>query len=188
MPTFVFFDYNKDKIEAYSKILSGSHNDLVFLNCTLDEILVKYFGNPFILVSPANSYGDMSGGIDRDIVKKFPKCKQAVLDIIKTTGIKDRSGRNHIPVGSCRLIQLDIINNKPRALLIAPTMETPKNIVGTNNVLLTFATIYKSTKNLSNVTIVAIPCLGTGVGGMNGEESALQILKWFKEVNKSKNN
>lgn len=122
----------------------------------------------------------MTGGIDREIVKKFPKCKQAVLYIVRTTGVNDRSGRKHVPVGSCKLVQLDTL---PSALLMAPTMETPKNIVGTNNVFLAFSAIYENIKHLNNMTIVAIPCLGTGIGGMTGEESASQILKYFKKVN-----
>lgn len=184
MPTYVFFDYDKNKINVYEKILSKNKNhNFIFLNCDLEQILEKFYTNskfPFILVSPANSYGDMTGGIDRDIIKHFPVCKQGVLDIVNTTGIRDSSGRKHIPVGDCRFVKLD---SKYNALIMAPTMETPKNIVGTPNVYLAFKSIYFNTQQFASSVIIAIPCLGTGIGGLSGEESALQIMKFLDKLN-----
>lgn len=181
MPTFVFFDLNKEKIDAYEKYLN-CYNNMIFIHGSLDEILEKYYQNktnPFILVSPANSYGNMKGGIDYAIIKKFPKCERRVIDAVGQSKYTDSGGRHIVPVGKSTVVKLD---NKSGLLLMAPTMETPKNIQGTNNVYAAFRTIYKSTEQLSSKTIVAIPCLGTGIGGMSGEESVLQILQFMKSL------
>ncbi len=181
-PLFVFFDQTKEKIDGYQKYLS-SYPNMIFIHGTLDDILNTYYNKstPFVLVSPANSYGNMRGGIDLCIIRKFPECEKKVLDEVKKSPYIDSTSRNIIPVGKCRCVELD---NKQNVLIIAPTMETPKNIQGTENVYAAFKAIYKVTKQLSKNTIVACPCLGTGIGGMSGEDSALQILKYLQYVNK----
>ncbi len=60
-------------------------------------------------------------------------------------------------------------------------MLTPRNIQETNNVYLAFSAIYKNTKDLGTSVIVVCPCLGTGIGGMSGDESAEQILRFLKQ-------
>jgi O-acetyl-ADP-ribose deacetylase (regulator of RNase III) len=177
MPTIVFFDQNEQIIKQYENILKDISSDIVFINATLDEIVNKYYKtNPFILVSPANSYGDMNGGIDKSIIDKFPLVKQRVLNMVKKSPYVDSSFRPYVPVGVANFVELD---DKHNILIMAPTMLTPRNIVGTNNVYLAFSAIYKDIKMLDNSVIVACPCLGTGIGGLTGEESAKQILRTF---------
>ena len=180
MPTIVFFDYDKKKIESYEKVLGKLNKNIIFLHATFEEVLTKYYEkHPFVLVSPANSYGNMCGGFDKDIIKKFPTCKNRVLDLVKRSAYSDSSGRSYIPVGVCKFVELD---NKNNVLLMAPTMLTPRNIVGTSNIYLAFSAIYKNIKDLDDSVIVACPCLGTGIGGMSGEESAGQILRFYKQI------
>lgn len=179
MPTIVFFDYSEDKIDQYTKILKFAIPNLKFMHATLDDVVDKYYEtNPFILISPANSYGDMNGGIDKYIIDKFPLVKKRVLDLVKKSAYHDSSERPYIPVGVANFVELD---DKKNILIMAPTMLTPRNIVGTNNIYLAFDAIYKIVKNLSDDVIVAIPCLGTGIGGLSGEESAKQILRVLKQ-------
>jgi O-acetyl-ADP-ribose deacetylase (regulator of RNase III) len=177
MPSIVFFDFNKETIQGYEKVLKGKYKNIIFLHYTLDEIVDKYYeDNPIILVSPANSYGDMNGGIDRDIIKKFPLVKERVLKLVKKSAYSDSGNRPYIPVGVCKFVELD---DKSNVLLMAPTMLTPRNIVGTNNVYLAFHSIFKNVKDLNSDVVVVIPCLGTGIGGLSGEESAKQIARVF---------
>lgn len=171
MPKIIFFDYNKDKISQYQKVL-GNIDNTSFINCSLDDLFKKY--NVDILVSPANSYGIMTGGIDRDIVKLFPTVEKNVLKKVNESVYNDSSLKKYIPVGKCKHVPL---NNNGKILLIAPTMQLPHNIVETNNIELAFSAILKAIKNLDDCVIVACPCLGTGVGGMSGTESAVQILR-----------
>lgn len=178
MPTIVFFDQDKDKIEQYSKILKYLNLNMKFLHASLDDIVNKYYEtNPFILVSPANSYGDMNGGIDKAIIDKFPLVNKRVSALIKKSPYLDSGDRPFIPVGKMDFVELD---DKKNILIVAPTMLTPRNIVGTNNIYLAFSAIYKNIKCLDDNVIIAIPCLGTGIGGLTGEESAKQILRVLK--------
>lgn len=173
MPTIIFFDYNKEKISQYQKVL-GNINNTIFINCLLEDLFKKY--NVDILVSPANSYGAMTGGIDRDIVKLFPVVEKNVLKKVNESVYSDSSSRKYIPVGKCKHVSL----NNGKILLIAPTMQLPQNIVGTDNIELAFSAILEAIKHLDDCVIVACPCLGTGVGGMSGTESAMQILSAWK--------
>lgn len=178
MPTIIFFDQNNDKINQYNKILKFAIPNLKFLHATLDNIIDEYYEtNPFILVSPANSYGNMNGGIDKYIIDKFPLVNKRVQSLIKKSPYVDSSERSFIPVGKMDFVELD---DKKNILIVAPTMLTPRNIVGTNNIYLAFSAIYKNIKDLDDNVIVAIPCLGTGIGGLSGEESAKQILRVLK--------
>ena len=176
-PTFIFFDKIKEKIDAYDDIL-GNFTNIKFVCGSLDDIIKKYYHRyRFGLVSPANSYGDMCNGINRDIVKQFPLCQKNVLELIKRSSYKDPCRNPYMPVGVCGISTLD---NKDNISLVAPTMTTtPQNIQGTDNVYLAFSAICQVMKKLPTDMIILCPCLGTGIGGMTGEESAKQIVKFF---------
>lgn len=171
---FLFFDIDSTKISEYQNVL-GKIKNLDFLHGSLDDIMKNY--NVDVLVSPANSFGVMTGGIDRDIAKKYPMVVQNVNSKVSDSYNSDSGGRKFIPVGTCEAVSLD---NKKKVLLIAPTMFLPRNIVGTNNVAMAFIAILNRTKRLKHTErdiLVACPCLGTGVGGLGGKESANQILR-----------
>ena len=157
----LFFDIDSTKIKEYENIL-GEIKNLDFVHGSLDDIMEKYTVD--VLVSPANSFGVMTGGIDRDIANKYPMVVQNVNNKINESHRLDSGGRKYIPVGSCEAVSLD---NKKKIMLIAPTMFLPKNIVGTNNVALAFVAILNKTKRLWHTereVLMACPCLGTGVG------------------------
>lgn len=124
----------------------------------------------------------MKGGIDYAIIKRFPKCEKRVLELVKSSKYVDSEDRNIIPVGKCGCVPLDNSHGADGLLIVAPTMETPKNIKGTTNIYLAFKAIYDIVKKLNSITIVACPCLGTGIGGMSGKESALQIKLVLENV------
>jgi O-acetyl-ADP-ribose deacetylase (regulator of RNase III) len=171
MPKIVFFDINADKIDSYKKLL-GNFKNTSFFHGSLDRVIEKY--NVSVLISPANSFGVMTGGIDRDIAGKYPDVVKNVLNKVRQSTYKDSSGRHYIPVGMCEAVMLEN-SDINKCLLIAPTMFLPQNIVGTKNVAMAFRAILGKIKFLGNHIVVACPCLGTGVGGMSGEESATQI-------------
>jgi O-acetyl-ADP-ribose deacetylase (regulator of RNase III) len=171
MPKFVFFDINENKIESYKKLL-GKFKNTSFFHGSLDKVIEKY--DVSVLVFPANSFGIMTGGIDRDIASKYPDVVKNVLDKVNQSTYRDSGGRHYIPVGICEAVLLKNTDAN-KCLLIAPTMFLPQNIVSTKNVAIAFRAILGKVKVLGNHIIVACPCLGTGVGGMSGEESAAQI-------------
>ena len=177
---FLFFDLNEQKINEYKKILGHIKNTIFECN-TLDEIFQKY--DVDILVSPANSYGIMTGGIDRDIAKKYPMVVKNVNDRVSVSKYSDSAGRKYIPVGACEAVNLD---NDKKILLIVPTMLLPKNIIDTQNVKIAFTAMLKKIKVIHDSkynVLLACPCLGTGVGQLTGTYSANQILDSFHDQN-----
>lgn len=177
----IFFDINKAKIEKYKKILavinSNSKIKLEFKNVDLRELIDNKKID--IIVSPANSYGTMTGGIDVDIVKIDSTIQNKVYAKVKESHYLDMDDECYIPVGTCQCVKI----NHFLSLLVAPTMKHPKDISDTNNVLLAFNSIMIFLENAayhnSNLSI-ACPCLGTGCGNMDAEISAKQILAVFR--------
>lgn len=69
-------------------------------------------------------------------------------------------------------------------MIICPTMETPMDIRGTDNVYLAFKGLLKFLGGLpksKTKRTISIPAFGTLTGKMSGEDSALQILKALNE-------
>jgi O-acetyl-ADP-ribose deacetylase (regulator of RNase III) len=188
----IFFDIDSNKVKKYKEILDTGNKKR---RDTLTEIfgessdktklkLLFYCGNLFdllertkidIIVSPANSYGDMTGGIDTDICKIDSSIQEKVKNEILKSKHTDLDKKPYIPVGKCKLVQI----NKQYSVMIAPTMTRPKDISNTNNVFLTFNAIllYLINKYKSDDLVIACPCLGTGCGNMSAEMSAKQILQ-----------
>jgi len=121
MPKFIFFDYNKEKIYQYQQVLKNNSN-MSFYFGTLKDVMKNF--NIDILVSPANSFGIMTGGIDRDIAEMYPMVVDNVNAKLKQSKSFDSGGRQFIPVGDCEAVSLD---NKNKLMLIAPTMFLPRN-------------------------------------------------------------
>jgi len=173
--TFVFFDKNNDFIDEYRKVLQHIP-DTYFVCETLDSLLQKY---PEInaIVSPANSYGMMNGGIDTDINRLLNGVESDVQQSINKYGKSDYSGRKFLPVGQCLILEK---NNM--LLFVAPTMLMPQKLDSNSiNVAMAFNAIYRNVRKFKKDIIIACPCLGTGVGQMSPFISAWQIKNIFEK-------
>jgi O-acetyl-ADP-ribose deacetylase (regulator of RNase III) len=191
LPQFIFFDMKIEFIEQYKFILENKIQNSIFLNVTLDSLMQQY-KDVNAIVSPANSYGIMNGGIDRNINEILNNIEPYVKQKIEQVGAVDRSGRSYLPIGKCIIIPR---NNY--ILFVAPTMIMPSKLPNdTLNVALAFNSILEQAFILSQQGIqlkIACPCLGTGVGQMNPVDSAKQILgayeyfckKYLKQSQKS---
>jgi len=171
---FIFFDRDLDKIQKYKHILqniSGTN----FMHNDLDNVINN---NPSIncIVSPANSYGFMNGGIDKDINRIMNNVELDVKQRIELVGNYDKSGRKFLPIGKCEVIQK---NNK--ILFVSPTMMMPGYLINETekNIFYSFYAILQKANNIikqHNINLViACPCLGTGVGNMEPTKSAMQV-------------
>ncbi|BCS82797.1 macro domain-containing protein [Cotonvirus japonicus] len=176
--TIIFFDQNSSKIDDYKKILATiKYNiNLVFIHSDFDELMKSISLDA--IVSPANSRLCMDGGIDLDYANYFPgiedKLRQVCIKKKYATSEFIYKGTNFIvPIGKCIATTTD--NPNCKYVLAAPTMITPKDIRGTNNVYLAMRAIIRKINCFENSAIIACPCLGTGIGAMSGIESAQQI-------------
>jgi O-acetyl-ADP-ribose deacetylase (regulator of RNase III) len=170
MLTLIFFDINNDLIKKYKEIINSKKINLLFVVSDVESLLNKYKFNA--IISPANSLGNMNGGIDKVYKKIFPSVEQLVIDKKDKLKMAKSGIGYYIPVGQNIIVA---VNHKScQYVIVAPTMFTPRNIEGTNNIYLAFYGILQ--KYYDKDIIIACPGLGTGVGGMNQAESATQIM------------
>jgi O-acetyl-ADP-ribose deacetylase (regulator of RNase III) len=185
LPHILFFDLDKEKIRDYREILCNVPN-VSFYHGMLSEVVDKYV--PQGIVSPANSFGIMTGGIDTDIARMFPDVEMIVKNQIQRLATIDSSGRAFLPVGQTIIVPTKRFDKSDKFLVVCPTMFLPKNIQGTDNVLVAVRGMLLSLHaRYPASTIIACPCMGTGVGGLTGRISAEQVLKAFYEYYKRLN-
>ncbi len=140
------------------------------------------------LVSPANSFGDMSGGIDQQIDRFYNEAAQrAAMERIA------EQFHGELPVGQATVIAMN--SRRFPFLIVAPTMRVPSRVAGTLNAYLAMraalvSALCHNKEKSAKIQSVAIPGLCTGVGGMPVAEAALQmraaygmiVLEGWKQV------
>jgi O-acetyl-ADP-ribose deacetylase (regulator of RNase III) len=140
------------------------------------QIVNNYFEwiiNFDCLVSPANSFGMMDGGMDAAIVNFFGRSlEEKVQQII----LEDYLGEQ--PIGTSLIVE----TNHPKHPFLAhtPTMRVPMTIVGTDipyvamwAMLLAVRQHNKTSKR--KIDTIVCPGLGTGIGRVPYSEAARQM-------------
>ena len=125
------------------------------------------------LVSPANSFGDMGGGVDRRIDLFYREAAQRAV----MARIADRF-HGELPVVSATIVPMN--TRRFPFLVVAPTVRVPGPVAGTINAYLAFRAALAAVADHNRdggprIARVASPGFGTGVGGMSPGESALQM-------------
>ncbi|HVU13232.1 MAG TPA: macro domain-containing protein, partial [Phototrophicaceae bacterium] len=130
------------------------------------------------LVSPANSFGLMDGGVDLAITRYFgvqlmQRVQQRILD--------DFLGEQ--PVGSSIIVETQ--HNQHPFLAHTPTMRVPMIIAHTDNVYkamwaLLLAVRQHNTSAERTIEIIACPGLGTGVGKVPFRQAAKQMAAAYR--------
>jgi O-acetyl-ADP-ribose deacetylase (regulator of RNase III) len=132
------------------------------------------------IVSPANSFGDMSGGIDKAIDDFHQgEAQQRVM-----AGIAEQF-LGELPVGAALVVELP--RRRFPFVVAAPTMRIPGNVAGGLNAYLAMraalvAVLRFNAASASPIRSLAIPGLATGVGGLSGEEAAEQMRAAYASV------
>lgn len=140
------------------------------------EIVNNYFEwlpNYDCLVSPANSFGMMDGGMDAAIIKYFGK---SLMEKVQQRILTDYLGEQ--PVGTSMIVETD--NNKHPFLAHTPTMRVPMSIVGTDVPYVAMwamlLAVYRHNQYSEHkINTVACPGLGTGIGKVDYDEAARQM-------------
>lgn len=131
-----------------------------------------------LMVSPANSFGLMDGGIDAAIIRYFGD-ELAVR--VQVRILAEFWGEQ--PVGTCLIVETG--NKQHPFLAHTPTMRVPMVVTGTDNVysamraMLLAAYKHNATQE-RQITKIACPGLGTGVGMMSPETAARQMAIAYK--------
>lgn len=161
-------DIKNDMCKAWEKSFEGCDN--VHIHC--DNI---FSVDTDCVVSPANSFGFMDGGLDRVLLWRFGSGLQDKLQKI----IREKYN-GELLVGQAEL--MDTRSDRIPYLISAPTMRVPMIIDETVNVYLASKAIFNIVKNNDRITTVTIGGLGTGVGLMPCDISAKQMRKAYDDV------
>jgi O-acetyl-ADP-ribose deacetylase (regulator of RNase III) len=142
-----------------------------------EDILV---GRADAIVSPANSFGYMDGGIDLAYRKFFGHDLQINLQ----KRIREHFA-GELPVGQATVMETG--HDAFRYLVAAPTMRVPDRIVDTVNVYLAFraallAVLEHNETSSAPIRSLRMPGLGTGVGAMPVSRAAFQMHAAYKAV------
>lgn len=151
--------------------------DLDFKTC--DDVLIHH-GDFFSLktdcvVSPANSFGYMDGGLDLIISKKLGWQVQSKLQ----KQIQDKY-LGELLVGQAELIETE--NVDVPFCIAAPTMRVPLILENTVNVYLASKAIFGLLKNEKRIETITISGLGTGVGRLPFNVCAKQMKQAYNDV------
>lgn len=121
------------------------------------------------VVSPANSYGHMRGGVDHAYTRRFgPGLETALRKSIA------RLPGGLLPVGQALAVATG--DGIIPWLISAPTMETPSRLADAEPVFM--ASRAAAGRALGEgFDSVAFPGMGTGVGGLNVEDAARAMLR-----------
>ena len=133
------------------------------------------------MVSAANSFGLMDGGVDLAIARFFG---DALVDRVQAHIRREYLGEQ--PVGSSFIV--DTGNRDHPYVAHTPTMRVPMSIKTTDYVFLAMWAMLRAVHHhnqasrLPPIRTVACPGLGTGVGEMPAVEAARQMeiaYRWF---------
>ena len=134
------------------------------------------------IVSPANSFGIMDGGLDLAIRDKLGfQVERDIQEVILN------KYHGEMPVGSAEIINTN--HDKWSYMISAPTMRIPENIAFTLNAYITFRAILIAINNFNEskpkIAIKTLICsgLGTGIGSMEPTKCAAQMRAAYKLIN-----
>lgn len=172
--TFYFTDLNKDVINVYSKVFEDLPN-FIFKRANI----TSQKGD--VIVSPANSYGQMDGGVDRAINYSLDYISEDVQKLINELYYGEQ------PVGTCLLIPTFKTNY--HYLAHTPTMRIPQDVNNTLNAYYAFRSllieILNHNKKCNDIKSIVITSFCCGAGKMDKLKSAKQMRLAYDLVNKN---
>lgn len=133
------------------------------------------------IVSPANSFGFMDGGIDAVYTRQFGDGLQERLQTV----IRDEHG-GELPVGQAAIVETE--HDDIPWCVSAPTMRIPRDVSDTVNAFLAFraalrAVIAHNASGAQKIETLLCPGLGTAVGRMPAHRCARQMrMAWDRVV------
>jgi len=130
------------------------------------------------IVSPANSFGFMDGGLDYALSDRFGWDLQ-----IRLQAMIARRPLRELLVGEALIVPTE--DPEVPWLISAPTMRVPMKLRQTVNAYLAMKAILTTVRCHAlhpTIEVVAIPGLGTGCGALPFRTAALQMSTAFREI------
>jgi O-acetyl-ADP-ribose deacetylase (regulator of RNase III) len=132
------------------------------------------------MVSPANSFGIMDGGLDAAIRAALGgQIQSAVQKVI----LEKHHGELH--VGSAEVVETG--HARWPLLVVAPTMRIPESVANTLNAYLAFRAILLAVRQHNSsaarkISSLLVPGLATGIGAMDARRCAAQMRMALDQV------
>ncbi|MGI4872518.1 MAG: macro domain-containing protein [Janthinobacterium lividum] len=166
MQKLILIDPQEQLCEAWQSAFQGA-NEVEIVNGKFEQV-----ADFDCMVSAANSFGLMDGGVDLAITNFFGTALQTK---VQQRILRDYNGEQ--PVGTSFIIETD---SKAHPFLAhTPTMRVPMPITNTDNVYLAMKAMLQCVKDFNNsserIKTVVCPGLGTATGRVPYEEAARQM-------------
>ena len=162
-----FVDTSEDLIRELREVFAGTPE----VSCTHGDILTVARN---AIVSPANSYGLMDGGIDAAYSAFFgPRLQDTVQEAI------NRRPEGHLPVGASIAVRTG--HDRIPFLIVAPTMHTPQEVPSDNCYRAMRAVLRIMSAEPDVGQEVFSPGLATGIGRVPPSEAAAQIFRAYDD-------
>jgi O-acetyl-ADP-ribose deacetylase (regulator of RNase III) len=163
----ILFDIQKELCNEFEKGFNDLPN-VEILHSTL-ESLPEYD----CMVSPANSFGLMDGGIDLAITNYFGK---QLMQRVQKYIIENYAGEQ--PIGTSFIIETN--NDRHPYLAHTPTMRIPMDIRNTDNVYQAMKAMLIAVNQNNNIKSIACCGLGTATGRVSYSVAAKQMALAYK--------
>jgi len=126
------------------------------------------------LVSPANSYGFMDGGIDQQYIDFFgPDLQAGVTNAIA------RRREGYLPVGASLIVATG--HQRIPYLIVAPTMTIPEPVPASHSYRALLAALRAAQQQHAVIRQVFCPGLGTGTGRVPVEAAADEMAAAYRD-------
>lgn len=176
--TFHLCDLNKNIVDEWQTYFK-SHDNFKFYNQNIFTVPVDKM-NVNAIVSPANSFGDLQGGIDLVYYNYFG---HQLEEQLQNKIINEYYGE--LIVGEAMILKLN--HNLYHYFISAPTMRVPQDVSKTLNAYLAFRAVLIQIINFNNIndnkiTNVICPGLATSIGKLSPEHCAKQMLFAYQAI------
>jgi O-acetyl-ADP-ribose deacetylase (regulator of RNase III) len=167
-PTLHLVDVSSEMVEAWR----GAFSKHPAVRIVQDNIVTVANGT---VVSPANSYGDMGGGVDLAYRLHFGRDTERRVQ----TKIAESFG-NYLPIGEAVIVETG--HDGITHLIAAPTMFLPEPTTEENVFLAMAATLKVARLNSSTVRDLFCPGMGTGVGRLPPKVAAEAMERAYAQI------
>ena len=129
---------------------------------------------PGILVTPTNSEGDMSAGLDLQLRSMFPSLEERLQSYIRT-----------LPSRRLKMeasVWIETGNGDYPFVIFSPTFRTRWDLATPNRVYRAALAVFRSAQahgSVSNVHQLLIPGFGTGVGGLDPVVASRKVFQAY---------
>lgn len=166
--TLYLVDLSEPVVRAWQAVFAG-FDKVSIEQCNIVDIADD------TVISPANSYGDMGGGVDLVYRDFFGRQLER-----KVQGAIAEAHGNYLPIGEALLVETDhaII---PR-MIVSPTMFLPEPTSQLNVYKSMCAALRVAKQWMDSIDTLFCPGMGTGIGCVSPEDAAEAMVGAYNDI------